>query len=144
MFSRVVCTLIVCISPLSVTADSEVDTVIAAALKKLPGHTGCAFTEISGKESTLLYGVRPDDKFAVGSTFKLFILGALAAEVNDGRRELENTMRLSPELIGPPTSELASWPIGSPVTLNTLALKMITISDNTATDHLQPADAAKD
>jgi hypothetical protein len=45
-------------------------------------------------------------------------------------------MRLSAELIGPPTSELASWPIGSPVTLNTLALKMISISDNTATDHL--------
>jgi beta-lactamase class A len=31
---------------------------------------------------------------------------------------------------------MAGWPVGSPVTLNTLALKMISISDNSATDHL--------
>jgi len=45
-------------------------------------------------------------------------------------------MRLRADLAGPPHSEMASWPVGSPVTLHTLALKMIWISDNTATDHL--------
>src|SRR5690606_2600764 len=75
-------------------------------------------------------------KFAVGSTFKLFILGTLADEVNGDRRGLDNVMRLKADWIGPPASELADWPLDSPVTLQTLALTMISISDNTATDHL--------
>jgi beta-lactamase class A len=45
-------------------------------------------------------------------------------------------MLLRRDLIGPPSSELSEWPRASPVTLHTLALKMIWISDNTATDHL--------
>src|SRR5690606_26475975 len=64
------------------------------------------------------------------------ILGTLASEVNNGRRRLDNTMLLDARWIGPPQSELTDWPLGSPVTLNTLALKMISVSDNTATDHL--------
>jgi hypothetical protein len=52
--------------------------------------------------------------------------------VNADRRDLENVMRLDRNLTGPPQSELASWPIASPVTLHTLALKMISISDTEA------------
>src|SRR5262249_48367923 len=80
--------------------------------------------------------MKADERFAVGSSFKLYILGTLIDEVNAGRRQVDEVMRLRPELKGPPRSELADWPEGSPVTLHTLALKMISISDNTATDHL--------
>lgn len=109
---------------------------IHAALATMPGHTGFAFTELTEDGPVLLAGVRQDEKFAVGSTFKLFILGTLADDVNHDRRQLESIMLLERKLHGPPSSEMAEWPVGSPVTLHTLALKMIWISDNTATDHL--------
>lgn len=118
----------------SVAAD--VDQVAEAELAKLPGHTGFAFCELTPEGPQQLYGVRSDERFAVGSSFKLFLLGTLAQEVNEYRRCLDDVTPLEPDLVGPPHSEMAEWPVGSPVTLHTLALKMIWISDNTATDHL--------
>jgi beta-lactamase class A len=120
-------------------ADPARDTVeaeVAKILATLPGDTAFAFTELGDDEAVTLFGVRADERVAVGSTFKLFIFATLVDEVNHGRRQAANVMLLRPEQIGPPSSELADWPIGSPVTLHTLTLKMISISDNTATDHL--------
>lgn len=132
--------LLLCAGLIAISPDqspaTDVTTVAEQTLAKLPGHTAFLFTEIEGDTPQVLYSVRDDERFAVGSSFKLFILGTLAAEVNADRRGLDNVMRLESNLVGPPHSELASWPMGSPVTLQTLALKMISISDNTATDHL--------
>jgi Beta-lactamase enzyme family len=110
--------------------------VAAAVFELLPGHTGFLFTELTPEGPKEICGIRQDERFAVGSSFKLFILGTLADDVNADRRGLDNVMRLQADLVGPPHSEMASWPVNSPVTLQTLALKMISISDNTATDHL--------
>ena len=123
-------------TPAQPTPSHDVNVVAEAALAKLPGHTGFLFTEIVDGKPQTLNAIRADERFAVGSSFKLFILGALADEVNNDRRGLGNIMRLEKQFVGPPHSELADWPLGSPVTLQTLALKMISISDNTATDHL--------
>ncbi len=115
---------------------ADVNAAAQAELAKLPGHTGFAFCELTADGPQLLYGVRQDERFAVGSSFKLFILGTLIKDVNEDRRGSEDSMRLRADLQGPPHSEMADWPVNSPVTLHTLALKMISISDNTATDHL--------
>lgn len=104
--------------------------------KQMPGEFGFVVTELTDKGPHILLGHNAKVPFAIGSSFKLFILGTLIDEVNTGKRKPEDIMRLRPDLIGPPSSEMSSWPMGSPVTLNTLALKMIWISDNTATDHL--------
>lgn len=122
-------------------ADAQPNSVegqIRAALSELPGSTAMAFTEItnSADQPRLLFGVNQDQELAVGSSFKLFIFGTLADEVNQYRRRVEDIMRLRPEWVGPPASEMATWPMGSPATLYTYTLKMISISDNTATDHL--------
>ena len=113
-----------------------VDSQIATILAALPGETAFAFSEIQDGKPKLLYGVRADKRMAVGSSFKLYIFGTLVDEVNLGRRRADNIMLLRPDLVGPPASEMGTWPMGSPVTLHTLTLKMISISDNTATDHL--------
>jgi beta-lactamase class A len=115
---------------------NEIDAVAQRAFASLPGKAAFLFTELTDKGPTPLYGRHESERFAIGSSFKLYILGTLAEQVNADRRQLANVMTLRPEWIGPPHSELAGWPIGSPVTLHTLALKMISISDNTATDHL--------
>lgn len=106
------------------------------ALASVPGDSAFVFTEVTPEGPKPLFGVREHERFAIGSSFKLFVLGALAEEVNGDRRRLASTVDLRPDWVGPPHSELAEWPMGSPVTLSTLALKMISISDNTATDHL--------
>jgi len=112
------------------------DQQATQALSALEGKSAFLFSEIQQEKVVPLCAVRADERFAVGSSFKLYILGTLIDEVNQGRRRDENVMLLTPELVGPPSTELGQWPAGSPVTLHTLALKMISISDNTATDHL--------
>ena len=114
--------------------DSE--AALTKQLGALPGKKAFLVTQLTEDGPSVRYGKNQDHRFAVGSSFKLFILGTLADEVNAGRRRLDDIMTLRPDLIGPPASELASWPLQSPVTVQTLALKMISISDNTATDHL--------
>lgn len=114
----------------------EVENSAHAALATLAGESGFVFTEIGEDDIQQLAGLRQNQKFAVGSSFKLYILGTLADEVNGDRRQLESIMRLERSLVGPPSSEMSEWPNHMPVTLSTLALKMIWISDNTATDHL--------
>jgi hypothetical protein len=114
----------------------EVEGVAKKALAAVPGRSAFVFAEIEEADVRPLFGIDADKRFAVGSSFKLFILGRLIDEVNAGRRQLGDTMLLQRRLVGPPHSEMAEWPMGMPVTLSTLALKMIWVSDNTATDHL--------
>jgi beta-lactamase class A len=119
-----------------VAGTPTVDAAAREALSTLPGKSGFVFTEITDDGPRELFGVNANESFAVGSSFKLYILGTLADEANASRRRLEDLMLLERIHCGPPHSEMAEWPMGSPVTLHTLALKMISISDNTATDHL--------
>lgn len=128
--------LLLALSGLAQADRAAVEADIEKTLATLPGDTSFVFTELRDGKPDVLFGVRADQRMAVGSSFKLFILGTLIEEVNQGRRRQGDTMLLRPDLTGPPHSELADWPIGAPVTLYTLALKMISISDNTATDHL--------
>jgi beta-lactamase class A len=121
---------------LSADISQELDAAAKTAAAELPGTVGILVTELTAHGVKPLFGKHEKERFAVGSSFKLFILGTLAAEVNADRRQFENVMRLKPEWVGPPSSEMGGWPMGSPVTLHTLALKMNAISDNTATDHL--------
>jgi beta-lactamase class A len=125
-------------APLSFAADlsKELDAAAKQAAAELPGTVGILVTELTPDGVKPLFGKNDKERFAIGSSFKLYILGTLAAEVNGDRRQFENIMRLKPEWVGPPSSEMGTWPMGSPVTLHTLALKMNAISDNTATDHL--------
>lgn len=124
------------IASLGLLLAAEPSAETTKAVAELPGTVGYLATEITEQGVKPLFGKNEKERFAIGSSFKLFILGTLADEVNADRRQFENIMRLKPEWVGPPSSEMGTWPMGSPVTLHTLALKMNAISDNTATDHL--------
>jgi beta-lactamase class A len=129
----------VCLALLNAPPSETFKSVELAAKKSLaavPGQSAFVFAEIDEVDVRPLFGIDANKQFAVGSSFKLFILGRLIDEVNAGRRQLADTMLLQRRLVGPPQSEMAQWPAGMPVTLSTLALKMIWVSDNTATDHL--------
>ncbi|MGC1271819.1 MAG: serine hydrolase [Croceibacterium sp.] len=105
---------------------------IAADLAALPGQTGVLLQRLGTAQP--LFAHQADQPFAIGSAMKLYVLSALAQEVQAGRRSWADVVPLGPPSLS--SGQMHDWPARSPVTLHTLATMMISISDNTATDAL--------
>ncbi|HTX60377.1 MAG TPA: serine hydrolase [Verrucomicrobiae bacterium] len=101
-------------------------------LRSLPGSVSYVVTE-DGKETA---SSGQDHPLSVGSSFKLAVLDALAAQIARGRRHWDDVVHLQNEWKSLPTGILQNWPAGSALTLETLASLMISMSDNTAADAL--------
>ncbi|MBS0480535.1 MAG: serine hydrolase, partial [Proteobacteria bacterium] len=71
----------------------------------------------------------------------LWVLGELARSVTAGGRKWADVIPVGPPSL--PSGMMQSWPAASPVTLQTLATMMISISDNTATDTLVTAEGIR-
>lgn len=112
---------------------------VVSQIEELPGEVSFVVAELPSpqqREMKLLASHEPELQLALGSAFKLFILGALVEEIEQGKRKWSDVVRIRDEWKSLPSGVLHQWPVGSPVTLHTLATQMISISDNTATDHL--------
>jgi beta-lactamase class A len=109
---------------------------IVAKLEALPGRTSLAVCRLDGPAPRLLQGLEPDVPLAIGSTFKLYVLGALVQQAAAGRAPWERVVRLEDRFRSLPSGVLQTWPAGTPLTVQSLAGEMISISDNTAADHL--------
>jgi beta-lactamase class A len=107
---------------------------VAAEIAALPGQTGFLVAELDGTGFRPLATANADRRFAVGSTIKLYILGELAAQVAAGNRRWSDVVPLSHFSFS--SAGTANWPANTPVTLQTLANWMISVSDNGATDTL--------
>ncbi|MCK0128404.1 serine hydrolase [Erythrobacter sp. F6033] len=107
---------------------------ITADLNALPGKVGVYFGPIDGENPII--GVNTDDQFAIGSTFKVYVLAALNRRIKSGEEFWDTTTDLSIARRSFPSGMMQDWPNPAPVTLQTLATMMISISDNTATDAL--------
>ena len=83
-----------------------------------------------------LHAVEPDAALAIGSTFKLYELAALADEVATGHRAWTDPLPIEEAHKSLPSGVLQEEPAGEIFTLREVAEKMISISDNTAADHL--------
>ncbi|OLS13585.1 MAG: beta-lactamase class A [Promethearchaeota archaeon CR_4] len=102
------------------------------------------FNTINGNKS--LFIARDDDilldnsvanDLAVASTFKLYVLEALRQKVDaDPDINWQTTIPILNKLKSLPSGVMHTWENGTLVTLQTMADYMISISDNTATDHL--------
>ena len=106
---------------------------IAADLAALPGATSAYYAPLAEGSEPIL-AVNADQQFAIGSTFKLYVLSALARQIASGEHSWDEVVPL--EVRSLPSGITQNWPEGAPVTLHTLATLMISISDNTATDQL--------
>lgn len=114
-------------------ADDSFDKV-AAEIAALPGSGGFLVAEVNGSTIRPLAEANADRQFAVGSTFKLYILDELAAQVAAKKRRWSDVVPLSH--ISFSSMGTANWPKDTPVTLQSLANWMISVSDNSATDTL--------
>ncbi len=104
---------------------------IIKEIKKLPGSVNFQVVRL-GDENKVIHALHPDRLLAIGSTFKLYLLGAIVGQ----GRPWDDVVELTDNHKSLPSGVLQNWPDGSPVTVHTLASEMISISDNTATDHL--------
>ena len=111
--------------------DVSVDEAVAQ-IAALPGQTNVLVLK-NGEE---VAAHNADTPLGVGSGFKLVVLAALQDQVEAGTRAWDEVVELKPEWKSLPTGILQNWPDGAPLTLQTLATLMISVSDNTATDAL--------
>jgi beta-lactamase class A len=118
--------------------DSEVkgDSLarIIEELKALPGQTSLAVARLGDGTPAPLAGHEVGKAMAVGSVFKLFILAELDQSIRAGERKWSDVAALTHHSL--PSGFLQQWPLGSPLTLQSLAALMISQSDNSATDTL--------
>ena len=103
---------------------------LAEQFGKLPGEA--SFQLKSLDDDKVIASNHPDKRLAIGSAFKLYVLATLV----DRHVPWDKVVKVEERYKSLPSGEVQNWPAGSPVTVHTLALKMISISDNTATDHL--------
>ncbi len=88
------------------------------------------------KNGEVLAERRADQPLAVGSAFKIAVLKVLSEDIAKGVLRWDDVVPLDNTLKSLPSGMLQDYPDGAPITVQTLASLMISISDNTATDHL--------
>lgn len=77
-----------------------------------------------------------DVAMALGSVFKLYILSELADRVADASVSYDDLLAIDADLKSLPSGTFQDQPAGMEFTLLRYAEEMISVSDNTATDHL--------
>jgi hypothetical protein len=111
-------------------------TDVIDALEGLASETSFLIAEVSESGACLpLIEHRADQSLAVGSAFKLYVLYALERAIDEGALNWSDQLALSADLMSLGGS-VQEMPPGTILTLNELALYMISVSDNSATDHL--------
>jgi hypothetical protein len=119
----------------------EVPTSLDAAslddqLAELGPRSALGVYQVTGGQCEAMHEVRADAEIPIASVFKLWVLAALAIEVDDGRATWQETVTVTDQLRSTPTGQIYFLESGDEVSLLDLATAMISISDNTATDML--------
>ena len=114
------------------TTWQAVDTSVAA----LATRTNYLVARVEGGRCESLHGTSSDTRLALGSTFKLYVLAELARQIEAGTLGWNDPIVVQDALDSLPSGELQDVPEGTEVPVVDVATGMISISDNTATDHL--------
>lgn len=100
-------------------------------------HTNFLAAEIDDEgQCVSIAGSNRGGELALGSTFKLYVLATLADEIAQSRVAWSDVLTIRNAWKSLPSGRLHLEAEGTPFTLEEFATLMISISDNTATDHL--------
>jgi beta-lactamase class A len=119
-------------TPVPVGSWDDVDAALAALAPRASLFVG----EVSDGTCTPIHGLDADAPLAIGSTFKLYVLGALAQAVADGDATWDESLAIRDDLKTLPSGTMQDEAAGTTFPLREFATRMISISDNTAADHL--------
>lgn len=103
-------------------------------LADLAAHASLLAVEVGGDAPIHARGA--ERAGAIGSAFKLYVLGALAEAVSDGSAAWTERLAIHKAWKSLPSGDMRNEPAGRRFTLRHYAEQMIAVSDNTATDHL--------
>lgn len=104
-------------------------------ISTLAGNANFAIHRLNaGNNIQYIAGYNDDAHLAIASVFKLYILSELADQIASGQRRWSDVARLTPKSTN--NGGTQNWPEGAPLTLQSLATLMISISDNNASDAL--------
>ncbi|PXW70032.1 beta-lactamase family protein [Blastomonas natatoria] len=115
------------------TEGDSLDTIMAE-IAALPGRTGLIVQKLTDTGAETIVAHNANDRFAIASVFKLYVLAELDRAVRAGERSWSDVLVLSQK--SHPSGISQDWPDDAPMTLQTLATLMISVSDNSATDTL--------
>ncbi len=107
-----------------------------ALVERWAGLAPQAALLVADESCTPIAGEAAGAQLAVGSVFKLWVLHALATAVLDGDADWDEALAVQDGLRSLPSGTMQDEPAGAEFTLRQHAELMISISDNTATDHL--------
>ena len=120
------------LDPLELTSWDEVP----AALAPLGGFATAWVGRVGADGCEALHASGPPNAMPLGSTFKLWVLLALVQQIDAGRLTWETPVEVRADLLSMPSGTMQDEAVGSTLSVHEVAVRMISISDNTATDHL--------
>lgn len=127
--------LILAVFPLPARAAADWTTFDSAFIGAAPA-AGFLAAEIVDGGCRPVHGVHEQDRLAVASTIKLYVLAELARQIAAGEAAWDEFYPIQDELKSLPSGSMVALPAGSRRPLREYAEHMIGESDNTATDHL--------
>ncbi|MFD2840149.1 serine hydrolase [Populibacterium corticicola] len=105
---------------------------LSERLQNLPGEVSALIL----KDGETVLDIDASTPAPLASIFKLYVLLAVGQSVESGALTWDEELALTDELRSLPSGELQDEPAGTRVTIRDATRKMISISDNTATDLL--------
>ena len=109
---------------------------VDAALRSVTRHPHLLVADVSNGSCRPLHRIDADTPVPFGSVLKLYVLDALARDVAAGKVRWDQPLTITSRLKSVPSGVLQYEPDGTRITVREAAARMISISDNTATDLL--------
>jgi beta-lactamase class A len=124
------------ISPVAVTQAAPSWDAFANTWSGLAADSSFYVEERTTDGGIPVAGANETAPLALGSTFKLYVLGALVLAIEANQASWDDKLAIRDDWKSLPSGTLQNEPAGTEFTLREYAEKMISISDNTAADHL--------
>jgi hypothetical protein len=109
---------------------------IDSRLGKFAARPSMLAAEVRNGRLQTVHALSPNRVGAIGSSFKLYVLGALGQAIEDGKASWQEKLAIRATWKSIPSGQMQNEPAGKRFSLLRYAQLMIAISDNTATDHL--------
>lgn len=123
-------------SPSGQPPDQPTPDAIDASVRSAAARASYGIFDVTDGSCRELRGLNSGADISLASAFKLWVFDALAREVAAGRAAWDEILPVEDRLRSDPSGEVYALPAGTPLSLRRYAELMISISDNTATDHL--------
>lgn len=105
-------------------------------LTALAPQTDLLAAELTDGQCRPIHALNANRPQAIASNFKLYVLGALAREVAAGKAAWAEPLAIRDDWKSLPSGDYRLDPAGTSHTLQDYAAQMVSVSDNTAADHL--------